>query len=322
MNDSGLEKKLSIQIPVSIPPTRIDIYLTQINLGFSRSQIQKMLKEGRIRFENRPLNTSHKLKGGEKIEISIFAPEPLKARPEAIPLQILYEDKDLALINKPAGLVVHAAAGHSKGTLVNALLHHLKNLSGIGGVLRPGIVHRLDKDTSGIMVVAKHNEAHRILTQSFQDRKIHKKYLALAYGVFKQDHGKIQSSLGRSISDRKKISSKTKRGKEAVTEFKVVERFHHFALLEVHPLTGRTHQIRAHLTELGHPIVGDPVYGGKQWQKKLKGDLQEKILNTSRQMLHAWELEFTHPLKNKKIKQRADLPSDFEEILKLARSQK
>jgi len=298
---------------------RVDVFLSMQGLGLTRSQIQKLLDGGLIRVNQKAAKASYKLRAGDEIEIEIPRPESIEAKPEAIPLEILYQDKYLAFVNKPAGLVVHASAGHASGTLVNALLHHLKDLSGIGGQLRPGIVHRLDKDTSGLMLIAKNNQAHADLARMFQNREIQKTYLALAYGSFKSDSGLIESKLGRSRGDRKKISSRTGRGKEAKTSYEVIERFPAMALLRVKPHTGRTHQIRVHLAEAGHPIVADPVYGGKQWVGKLKPPLQALVKRAQRQMLHAFQLEFVHPITGKKMKGEAALPEDFLEILKEAR---
>lgn len=313
--------KHSMTIPQGVNE-RIDSYLSNKNLGqnlrMTRSQVQRLVEEGSVRVNQKKVKTSYKLREGDEVEVEIPAPTPVAAKAENIPLEILYQDKDLALINKAAGLVVHASAGHAEGTLVNALLYHLKDLSGIGGELRPGIVHRLDKDTSGIMLIAKNNPTHAQLVQMFQERQIQKTYYALAYGIFKKDSGVIENKLGRSRGDRKKISSKTAHGKEAKTSYRVLERFAHFSLLEVKPYTGRTHQIRVHLAEAGHPIVGDPVYGSKQWANKLSAPLQVLVKKANRQMLHAQQLEFIHPISQKKMKQSVDLPLDFKEILKLA----
>ncbi len=300
---------------------RIDLYLSKQTLNLTRSQVQRLVEEGSVRVNQKQVKTSYKLREGDEIEIEIPAPTSVASKPENIPLEILYQDKDLALVNKAAGLVVHASAGHTEGTLVNALLYHLKDLSGIGGELRPGIVHRLDKDTSGIMLIAKNNPTHAQLVRMFQERQIQKTYLALAYGIFKKDSGVIENKLGRSKGDRKKISSKTAHGKEAKTSYQVLERFSCFSLLEVKPYTGRTHQIRVHLAEAGHPIVGDPVYGSKQWTSKLNATLQALVKKTNRQMLHAYQLELQHPIIEKKIKQKAELPADFKEILNLSRKQ-
>lgn len=298
---------------------RVDRFLARQNLGLTRSQIQKLLDENFVRVNGRKIKAAYKVKVDDVIELVIPEPDVLEAKAENIDIEILYQDKHLAIIHKPAGLVVHASAGHAEGTLVNALLYHLKDLSGIGGALRPGIVHRLDKDTSGIMLVAKNNQAHAELVRMFQERKIQKTYWALAYGVFKNDSGLIENKIGRSKGDRKKISSKTSRGKEAKTSYKVLERFPQMALLEVKPLTGRTHQIRVHLAESGHPIVGDPVYGGRQWFAKLPQGLQEKLNQLPGQMLHAHSLEFLHPLQEKKMKYHAELPVLFKEVLKYLR---
>lgn len=308
-----------LQVAKDSEGLRIDIFLSRQNLGLTRNQIQKLLEKGQIRVKGEKIKTSYKLRVGDQIEIEISSPEKIEAKPENIPLEVLYQDKHLAFVNKPAGIVVHAAAGHSSGTLVNALLYHLKDLSGIGGELRPGIVHRLDKDTSGIMLVAKNNQAHAELVRLFQQRAIQKTYLALAYGSFKKDSGLIESKLGRSRGDRKKISSRTFRGKEAKTSYQVLEHFQQMALLEVKPHTGRTHQIRVHLAESGHPVVGDPVYGGKQWLHKLSPALQALVKKSDRQMLHAFRLELIHPVSGKKLKFEAALPGDFQEILEFLR---
>ncbi len=309
----------SITVSPSTESSRIDVFLSRQNLGIARSQIQKLLEDDFVVVNGKKVKAAYKVRVGDLIEVKIPSPQTIEAKPEKIPLEILYQDKHLALINKPAGLVVHASAGHQQGTLVNALLYHLKDLSGIGGSLRPGIVHRLDKDTSGIMLVAKNNQAHSDLVRMFQHREIQKTYLALAYGVFKNDSGMIENKLGRSKGDRKKISSKTSRGKEAKTSYQVLERFSHMALLEVTPHTGRTHQIRVHLAESGHPIVGDPVYGGKQWLGKLDAKLQGLIKKSNRQMLHAFRLELIHPISEKKLKYEAELSEDFKAILKISR---
>lgn len=300
-------------------PLRLDVFLSTQDLSITRSQVQKLLEEDKIRVNGKKAKAAYKLRVGDEVEVEIPPPQSVSTQAENIPLEILYQDKHLAFVFKPAGMVVHASAGHSRGTLVNALLHHLKDLSGIGGELRPGIVHRLDKDTSGILLVAKNNQSHARLVQMFQERKIQKTYLALAYGQFKSDKGLIENKLGRSRGDRKKISSRTSHGKEAKTSYEVLERFPHMALLKVMLHTGRTHQIRVHLAESGHPVVGDAVYGGKQWLGKLNAPLQALVKKANRQMLHAYQLELQHPISEKKMKQTAELPQDFQEILSLSR---
>lgn len=301
---------------------RIDVFLSQQNLGITRSHIQKLLEEDAVKVNGKKVKAAYKVKVNDVIELEIPSPQKIEAEPENIPIEILYQDKALAVINKPPGLVVHASAGHEKGTLVNALLFHLKDLSGIGGALRPGIVHRLDKDTSGIMLIAKNNQAHAELVRMFQNREIKKTYQALCYGTFKQDEGIVENKLGRSQGDRKKISSHTLHGKDAKTTYRVTERFPHMALVEAQPLTGRTHQIRVHFTELGHPIVGDPTYGGRHWVSKLEPVLQKMVKESNRQMLHAFRLELVHPITGKKLKFEADVPKDFEKILKTAKKLK
>ncbi len=307
--------KTKIKVENLETPQRVDVYLSSCDLKLSRTQIHKIAAEGLISLNGSVVKAAHKVQEGDLLEIEIPEVKCAEAEPENIPLEILYEDDDLAVINKPQELVVHASAGHDSGTLVNALLYHLKNLSDIGGVLRPGIVHRLDKGTSGLMVVAKNNEAHQSLVRQFQDRTVKKTYLALCFGQFKQQEGKIENKLGRSTQNRKKISSKTKNGKEAKTLFKVLNQSSVMSFVEAKILTGRTHQIRVHFTEQGHPLVGDPLYGGKQWLSKLDVALRQSVEALDHQLLHSYQLEFTHPRLEKRLNFKKEVPEDFRQLL-------
>jgi 23S rRNA pseudouridine1911/1915/1917 synthase len=282
---------------------RLDQYLAgQKKLDLTRSQISKLIEAGNILVNDRIVKPSYHLKTTDQLTIDIPPLKKLDAKPENIPLDIVYEDDDLIVVNKPRGMVVHPAVGNYEGTLVNALLHHVKNLSGIGGVARPGIVHRLDKDTSGLIVVAKNDLAHQALAKQFKDREIAKQYVALVKGVIKQDSGEIAAAIGRHPVKRKKMAAG--RGREALTFYRVIERFKDATLVELTPKTGRTHQLRVHLNHLGHPIVGDPVYGGD------KG---------TGQLLHAQKLAFTHPRTGEKLAFTAPLPDDLAEAIKKLR---
>jgi 23S rRNA pseudouridine1911/1915/1917 synthase len=312
-----VDREIHLIVAKDQSPVRLDRYLVDQNDSYTRSQIQRWIMEGNVSVKGRPMKAAYVVQPGDEIQVRIPPPRELKARPEAIPLEILYEDKHLAVVNKPAHLVVHAAGHRTEGTLVNALLYHLKDLSQVGDALRPGIVHRLDKGTSGVMIVAKSSEAHFELSRQFHDREISKTYLALAYGTFKQDQGTIETRLGRSRGNRKKISSRTRKGREAKTSFKVLKRYPSMALLEVRPYTGRTHQIRVHLAESGHPVMGYPLYGGKQWMEKLSGEVREKVKVLDHQALHAWKIELKHPITNKKLSFEAELPDDLKNVLKV-----
>jgi 23S rRNA pseudouridine1911/1915/1917 synthase len=233
-----------------------------------------------------------------------------------IPLQILYEDRYLLVIDKPAGMVIHPAPGHREGTLVNAILHHCDDLSGIGGVIRPGIVHRLDKDTSGVLLVAKNDETHRHLSDQFKTHQVKKTYKALVFGSPGEDEGVIKLPVGRHPEDRKKMSTKSRRGKDAVTRWRVVGRYGEVTLLDVDIETGRTHQIRVHLSDLGHPVVGDRVYGGTGRLKSVKdAALRSRLSAVPRQALHAWRIGFTHPVENREMEFTAPLPEDMQPLL-------
>lgn len=310
----------SLWVPEDQASTRLDAYLSQQKeLEFSRSRIQQLVEAGHILVNGQRAKTSYKIRPSDRIEIDLPPAKMLSAPAEALPLSVLYEDEDLAVIDKSAEMVVHSAQGHESGTLVNALLFHLKNLSDIGGTIRPGIVHRLDKGTSGVMLVAKTNAAHLALSHQFQNREIEKTYLALAYGNFKSVEGKFESALGRSRTNRKKISSKTQKSKEALTFYKVLEHFENLSLVELKPKTGRTHQIRVHLAEAGYPIAGDPLYGGKHWVQKLKPPVRAEVEKLTHQALHAWKIRLTHPTTGQELLFEAEIPEDLKKILQLLR---
>ncbi|HSG05914.1 MAG TPA: RluA family pseudouridine synthase, partial [Nitrospiria bacterium] len=261
-----------------------------------------------IRINGKESKANTKVRPGDRVTCHIPSPKPLDLKPEAIPLDIIHEDPALLIVNKPAGLVMHPAAGHDSGTLVHALLHHCRDLSGIGGRTRPGIVHRLDKDTSGLVVVAKTDQAHRFLSNCFKQHDILRTYRALVRGRLKKNRGIIELSIGRDRRDRKKISPRTQNPREAVTEFRVIDRFENTTHVEVYPKTGRTHQIRVHFASSGHPVVGDHVYGGRRGGGNFP--------MPSRQMLHAEVLGFKHPVNGKQLRFEAPPPRDMGELLR------
>jgi len=299
-------KSAEYTIAVSDAGSRLDHFLAiQSDLGLSRSQIARLIKEGQIKVNQEETKASHKLKIGDKITLTIPLPKKLDVIPEELPLNIMYEDDDLVVVNKARGMTVHPGAGRETGTLVNALLQHCTNLSGIGGVLRPGIVHRLDKDTSGLIVIAKSDLAHQALSKQFKERKVSKKYLALVHGIVKQNEGVVETLIGRHRVKRKKMAVLEAGGKEAITHYRVVERFKQYALVELDLKTGRTHQIRVHMNYLGFPLVGDPIYGKKK-----------EAFKTAGQLLHAAKLGFTHPRTGEYLEFTAPLPEDMREIIK------
>lgn len=288
---------------------RIDTYLTKEEILPSRSQVQNLITQGKIKVNNNPVKPSYLLKNGDKIDLYLPEVKELKIKAEAIPLDIIYEDEYLIVVNKPPGMIVHPAGKVISGTLVNALLYHCQDsLSGIGGIIRPGIVHRLDKNTSGIMVVAKNDLAHLDLSRQIKNRQITKKYLALVYGEVENESGIIDAPIGRSLRDRKKMAVIEGKSREALTKFKVLKRFLNYTLLEVEIYTGRTHQIRVHLSFIGHPVVGDKVYSRRKQE-----------LNINRQALHSYILGFAHPFTKKYMEFSAPLPTDMLELISYLR---
>jgi len=277
---------------------RLDIFLAQSEAALSRSQVKYAIEEGNVLVNDKVPKVSQHLKEGDVIVLTKKPPVEAKAVPQEIPLYIVYEDDAVIVINKPAGMVVHPAPGNPGKTLVNALLYHCHDLSGIGGVLRPGIVHRLDKDTSGLIVAAKSDDAHRSLSMQFEKHDVHKKYLALVWGDVKGSHGEIVAAVGRHPVDRKKMSTKSRHGKDALTQWKVRERYGVATLLEIEIKTGRTHQIRVHLSSRGYPVVGDSVYGNTSRIKTVSNPaLKAGLKAFNRQALHAMQLSFIHPQK-------------------------
>jgi len=285
---------------------RIDLYLTQQEIYPSRSQIRNLIAQGKVKVNGNPVKPSYILKNGDTIDLSLPENIELKIKPEAIPLDIIYEDEHLVVVNKPAAMIVHPAGKINSGTLVNALLCHCRDsLSGIGGVIRPGIVHRLDKNTSGLMVVAKNDFAHLDLSKQIKKHEVTKKYLTLVHGNLKDDSGIIDAPIGRSLKNRKKMAVTVEgKSREAITHFKVLKRFSGYTLVEATLRTGRTHQIRVHLAFIGHPIVGDQLYGHRR-----------QGLNINRQALHSHILGFVHPVSKKYMEFSAPLPRDMQELI-------
>ena len=282
---------------------RIDVYLAE-KLEYTRSRIKKICDGGLVCVDGKPVKANKVLKVGESVEVTLLDSVNLDLEPENLPIEIVYQDDDLAVINKPQGLTVHAGNGTNGSTLVNALLYHLDQLSGINGVIRPGIVHRIDKNTSGLLVVAKNDNAHLSLAKQIENKTCGRKYLALLEGVVKEDSGRISTFIGRNQKDRTKMAVVSE-GRQAITDFKVVKRFNGYTLCEFSLLTGRTHQIRVHAKHIGHPVVGDKEYGYKNQKFNLDG-----------QLLHAYKLKFVHPSTKKRVEFSCELPDYFEKILK------
>jgi 23S rRNA pseudouridine1911/1915/1917 synthase len=312
VNSNGPVSTHSITIPSDADGTRLDRFLTSVLPDQSRSHIQRLIKEGHVHLGGRETKANQPVKTGQVVTIDVPPPADSDVHPEALPLDIVYQDRDLVVVDKPAGMVVHPAAGHADGTLVNALLHHVDDLSGVGGEKRPGIVHRLDRGTSGLMVIAKHDAAHEELARQFHDREVEKEYIALVWGEVMAGR-RIDAPIGRDPANRKKMSAKARRSREAVTRIVHAEHFGRvLTLARVAIHTGRTHQIRVHLSAIGHPVVGDPLYGGVH--RRIPGDLRA-VTHLERPFLHAARLAFTHPVEGRRMEFTSELPADLQRVL-------
>jgi 23S rRNA pseudouridine1911/1915/1917 synthase len=290
---------------------RLDNFLTALLADQSRAHVQRLIKDGRVTGPAGSLRPSTAVRAGQTYEVDIPPPTAATPEPEAIPIRIVYEDEQLVVLDKPAGMVVHPGAGHSSGTLVNALLHHVQDLSGIGGELRPGIVHRLDRGTSGLMVVAKSDAAHQELSRQFSDREVDKEYVALVWGLV-QPGRRIDVPIGRDPGDRQKMSTRARRARNAVTRVTFAHHFKGVSLLKVAIATGRTHQIRVHLSAIGHPIVGDATYGGVH---RRTGSNLRAVQRLERPFLHSARLAFTHPSDGRRVEFDSPLPLDLQAVL-------
>jgi 23S rRNA pseudouridine1911/1915/1917 synthase len=290
---------------------RLDAFLTAVLPDLSRSQIQRLIKEGHVEGGSGHLRSSTAVRVGQTYSVRTPTPEKVALEPEPLPIRIVFEDPDIVVLDKPAGMVVHPAAGHARGTLVNALLHHVKDLSGVGGELRPGIVHRLDRGTSGLMVVAKNDLAHRELSRQFRDREVEKEYVALVWGVV-QAGRRIDAPIGRDPGDRQKMSTRARRARTAVTRVTWARHFKGVSLLKIAIATGRTHQIRVHLSAIGHPVAGDAAYGGVH--RRVPVNLRS-VLRLERPFLHSARLSFTHPSDGRRVDFDSPLPPDLESVL-------
>lgn len=288
---------------------RLDKYLSEQFPEQTRSYLQKLIKDGEVTVNGKNVKTGYQLSKGDEVYINIPEPKELDVEPQKMDLDIVYEDEDVILINKTKGMVVHPAPGHTTDTLVNGLLYHCKdNLSGINGVARPGIVHRIDRDTTGILIVCKNDMSHNSIAAQLKEHSINRRYRALVHGNLKEDTGTVEGPIGRHPIDRKKMAINEKNGKPAVTHYTVLERFGNYTLIECKLETGRTHQIRVHMTSIGHPLVGDEVYGPAKCPFKLQG-----------QCLHAMVLGFVHPRTGEYMEFSADLPEYFEDLLRKLR---
>lgn len=317
----SLDKNYTFVVSDEDEGERLDSFLSDEIPELSRSRIQKSIKSGECLVGGRVVvRPSYRLRLGEVVRLSFSPPQPLEVASEPIPIDIVFEDDWLVVVNKPAGMVTHPAPGHQSGTLVNALLYHCDNLSGIGGVIRPGIVHRLDAGTSGLLVVAKNDRAHISLSRQIMERRMRRTYVAVVWGKMPHSEGTIDSPLGRSRRDRKKIAVLRDGGKRAVTHYSVVDTFGPFQYIRLSLETGRTHQIRVHLSSVGHPVLGDPVYGGRRIRK---GNLTSSEMQRAakalelidRQALHAVALEFEHPSSGERMSFEVPLPEDLRRVL-------
>jgi 23S rRNA pseudouridine1911/1915/1917 synthase len=311
MEHAPAARQFDCTVPAEAAGERLDRFLVNVLPAQSRSQIQRLIKDGQVTVGGHAARPNTAVRAGDAIVVEVPPPAPTDLVPEALPLPILYQDSALVVIDKPAGMVVHPGAGHAQGTLVNALLHHVSDLSGVGGEDRPGIVHRLDRGTSGVMVVAKHDQAHRELARQFEDREVEKEYVALAWGVVHAGR-RIDAPIGRDPVHREKMSARARRARTAVTRVVGAEFLDGVSLLHVAIATGRTHQIRVHLSTIGHPIVGDAVYGGVR--RHVPGSLRA-VLRLERPFLHAARLVFHHPEDGRRMEFRSPLPEDLQQVL-------
>ena len=302
--------EIVMEITPEMEGERIDKCISNYLESLSRSYIQKIIKDGKAYVNDAVVKANYKVKVDDKVQFEIPDCEEPDIPPQDIPLDILYEDKDILIVNKPKDLVVHPAPGHYEGTLVNAIMFHCKDeLSGINGVLRPGIVHRIDKDTTGSIIICKNDEAHRKIAQKLKEHSITRKYRAIVYGRIMEEEGTVNAPIGRHPTDRKKMAINEKNGKPAVTHYKVLERFDKYTYIECQLETGRTHQIRVHMTSIGHPLLGDEVYGNAKCPFKLEG-----------QTLHAMTIGFIHPTTGEYVEYEAPLPEYFEHLLQILRT--
>ncbi|MGG3882438.1 RluA family pseudouridine synthase [Brevibacillus panacihumi] len=309
MTDTQLFERYDWNIEPSDAGERVDKYITLQNEDWSRSQVQAWIKEGRVTVGGEPVKNNYKLQAEDELTLRVPPPREMAILPEQMPLDIVYEDSDVVVVNKPRGLVVHPAPGHYSGTLVNGLLAHCKDLSGINGVLRPGIVHRIDKDTSGLLMVAKNDKAHMSLAAQLKEHSVNRKYVAIVHGVIPHEMGTIEAPIGRDPKNRQQMAVVFENSKPAVTHFVVLERFKNFTLVELKLETGRTHQIRVHMKYIDHPLAGDPKYGPKQ------------TLDLDGQALHAKTLGFVHPRTGEHLEFEAPMPDELEQVIHFLRQQ-
>jgi len=318
MNNDAREAGEAPRVAVVRPDLdglRLDRALSELFPDLSRSFLARLIDQRHVRLDTEvATKASHRVAAGQSVIVAVPPPAPATVASQDLPLTILYDDADLVVIDKPAGLVVHPAAGHPDQTLVNALLFHVRDLSGVGGEIRPGIVHRLDKDTSGVMIIAKHDDAHRRLSEAWNTDAVRKEYLALVYGTPSASKGTVDAPIGRDPRDRKRMAV-VPAGRRAVTDFEVIERYRYASLLRCRLRTGRTHQIRVHLKHLGHPIVGDPVYSGPQWRGIPDRKLQKELASMTRQALHAARIELRHPRSGENVVCEAPMPEDMARLV-------
>ncbi len=311
-------RTIILQVPADLSDVRFDTAVARLCPELSRAAAQRLIREGNVLLNGRASKPSESVKTGDELRVTIPPPVEPAARPQPIALNVVYEDEDLIVVNKPSGMVVHPGAGNPDGTLVNALLHHCRELAGVGGKLRPGIVHRLDKETSGLLVAAKNDAAYHSLQQQIQVRTAVREYWALVWGCVENDEGRIEAPIGRHPRHRQKMAANVPHARNAITDYRVLERFKRMTLLQAHLQTGRTHQVRVHFAHIGHPVVGDPLYGRGR-ASGLAQFMRELVAGLHGQALHARRLCFDHPHTGERLEFEAPLPEDFATLLDVLR---